>query len=69
MPLQKRPDFIIMSGWLLYASGSLFTYLMASKILSGYAEGFFKNAWFFQSASNILKDIIISYGFWLTTKI
>ncbi len=68
-PLQGRPDFTITAGWLLYASGSLFTYLMGTKILSGYAEGFFKNAWLLQSVSNILKDIIISYGFWLTTKI
>jgi hypothetical protein len=67
-PLQRRPDFIITVGWLLYASGSLFTYLMASDILSGYAAGFFKNGWFFQTVSNIIKDIIISYGFWLTKK-
>jgi hypothetical protein len=67
-PLLDRPDFIITVGWLLYAAGSLFTYLMGTAILSGYAEGFFKNGWFFQTISNILKDIIISYGFWLTSK-
>jgi hypothetical protein len=67
-PLQERPDFIITVGWLLYAAGSLFTYLMGSEILSGYADGFFKNGWFFQTVANILKDIIISYGFWLTNK-
>jgi hypothetical protein len=67
-PLRGRPDFIITIGWLLYAAGSLFTYLMGSEILSGYAEGFFKNGWFFQTISNILKDMIISYGFWLTNK-
>jgi len=67
-PLRGRPDFIITVGWLVYAAGSLFTYLMGSEILSGYAEGFFKNGWFFQTVSNILKDIIISYGFWLTNK-
>jgi len=67
-PLGERPDFIITIGWLLYAAGSLFTYLMGSKILTGYAEGFFKNGWFFQTVSNISKDIIVGYGFWLTTK-
>jgi hypothetical protein len=67
-PLEKRPDFIIMIGWLIYAAGSLFTYLMGTKILSGYAEGFFKNGWFFQTISNITKDIMVAYGFWLTRK-
>jgi len=67
-PLKYRADFVITIGWLLYASGSLFTYLMGTEILSGYAEGFFKNGWFFQTVSNILKDIVISYGFWLTRK-
>jgi hypothetical protein len=67
-PLENRPDFLITIGWLIYASGSLFTYLMATDILSGYAEGFFKNGWFFQTVSNILKNVIVSYGFWLTRK-
>lgn len=67
-PLENRPDFIITCGWLMYASGSLFTYLMGTEILSGKPEGFFKNAWIFQCFSNIIKNIIISYGFLLTKK-
>ena len=65
-PLEKRPDFIITTGFLIYAAGSLFTYLMGTSILSGKAEGFFYNAWIFQSVSNIIKNIIVSYGLWLT---
>ncbi len=63
-PLEKRPDFIITAGWLIYASGSLFTYLMGTSILSGRAEGFFHNAWIFQCVSNLAKNAIISYGLW-----
>ncbi len=65
-PLEQRPVFIIAAGLLIYASGSLFTYLMGTEILSGKPEGFFNNAWVFQSVSNILKNIIISYGLLLT---
>ncbi|WP_316802947.1 hypothetical protein [Pedobacter nototheniae] len=65
-PLERRPAFIIAAAWLFYASGSLFTYLMGTEILSGKPEGFFNNAWVFQSVSNILKNIIISYGLLLT---
>lgn len=68
LPLESRPDFIITCGWLMYAAGSLFTYLMGTEILSGNPEGFFKNAWVFQSVSNILKNVIIAYGFLLTRK-
>lgn len=68
LSLESRPDFIITCGWLMYAAGSLFTYLMGTEILSGNPEGFFKNAWVFQSFSNILKNGIISYGFLLTKK-
>lgn len=64
-PLEMRPDFIINSGWLIYASGSLFAYLMGTEILSGEPEGFFHNAWIFQCVSNLSKNIIVSYGLWL----
>jgi len=66
--LGERPDFIITAAWLIYASGSLFTYLMGTDILSGNPDGFFKNAWIFQCISNILKNMIICYGFWLTSR-
>lgn len=65
-PLEGRPDFIITAGWLIYAAGSLFTYLMGTEILSGKAEGFFHNAWLFQCISNIVKNVFVSYGLWLT---
>jgi hypothetical protein len=63
-PLEQRPDFIINAGWLIYASGSLFTYLLGTEILSGKAEGFFHNAWIFTCISNIFKNILITYGLW-----
>ncbi|NQX55763.1 hypothetical protein HQN86_19230 [Pedobacter panaciterrae] len=67
-PLNERPAFIITSGWLIYASGALFTYLLGTEILSGTPDGFYKNAWVFQCISNILKNVIIGYGFWLIGK-
>jgi hypothetical protein len=65
-PLEKRPDFIITAGLLIYASGSLFTYLMGTEILSGKPQGFFHNAWLFHCIANISKNFIVSYGLWLT---
>ena len=64
--LKRMPEFVITCGWLIYASGSLFTYLMGTEILSGKPDGFFKNAWIFQCFSNIIKNIIITYGFYLS---
>ena len=64
-PLERRPDFIITSGWLIYASGSLFTYLLGTSILSGEPQGFFHNAWIIQCIANLSKNIILSYGLWL----
>ncbi|MES2651070.1 MAG: hypothetical protein V4663_04985 [Bacteroidota bacterium] len=64
--LKKMPQFVITCGWLIYASGSLFTYLMGTDILSGKPEGFFNNAWIFQCISNIIKNGIICYGFYLS---
>lgn len=63
-PLEQRPDFMITTGWLLYAAGSLFSYLFGSATLSGKAEGFYNNAWIFQCVSNLFKNTIISYGLW-----
>lgn len=63
-PLEERPDFFITSGFLIYASGSLFTYLMMTSILSHKAIGFFPNAWIFTCIANILKNFLISYGLW-----
>ena len=63
-PLEQRTVFLITTAWLLYAAGSLFTYLMGTSILSGKAEGFFHNAWFFQCVSNLVKNLLISYALW-----
>ena len=63
-PLEERPTFIITAGWLIYAAGSLFTYLLGTSILSGRPAGFFHNAWVFQCVSNIFKNTLISYGLW-----
>lgn len=63
-PLEERPEFIITAGMLIYAAGSLFTYLMGTAILSGKAAGFFHNAWIFICVTNLLKNILISYGLW-----
>lgn len=63
--LKKNPDFIITAGWLVYAAGSLFTYLLSTEIFSQPALGFFHNAWIFQCIANLFKNIVVSYGLWL----
>jgi len=63
--IEKDPMFFINAGFLIYASGSFFTYLFGWKILSQEAIGLFHNAWLIQSISNIIKNIVIAYGVWL----
>lgn len=63
-PLEQRPQFIITAGFLIYASGSLFTYLMGPSIFSGKAAGFFHNAWVIQCLATIFRNMLISYGLW-----
>ena len=65
VPLDRSPLFIINTGLLLYFSGSLFTYILGSKILSKESQDFFHNAWIIQSLANIIKNVAISYGLWL----
>jgi hypothetical protein len=67
-PLSSRPDFIITAGWLVYAAGALFAYLMVKEILNLQATGILKNAWIFQSVSNIIKTAACCYGFYLFKK-
>ena len=59
-----NPHFIIVSGFMIYFSGSLFTYGLSWKILTLNPTGFFANAWIIQSSANLLKNLIISYGLW-----
>jgi len=53
--LGSHPLFIINTGFLIYFTGSLFTYIFGWEILSKEARGFFHNAWIIQSLSNIGK--------------
>ncbi|MCD8739833.1 hypothetical protein LT679_04400 [Mucilaginibacter roseus] len=62
VPLVRQPEFFITAGWLIYAGGSLFSYLMGTDILSGTPDGFFTNAWIFQCFANIIKNGLIAYG-------
>lgn len=64
--LERDPVFVINSGILMYCSGSLFTYILGSEILSGDPRGFFHNAWLIQCISNITRNFIAGYGLWLT---
>lgn len=63
--LSKSPRFIINTGLMIYFSGSLFTYILGSKILSKESPDFYNNAWIIQSMANTCKNIVISYGLWL----
>jgi len=62
--IEINPHFIIVSGFMIYFSGSLFTYVLSWKILSLYPNGFFANAWMIQSCANLSKNFIVSYGLW-----
>jgi len=66
--LEQSPLFIIDTGLLVYFSGSLFTYILGSEILSRQSAGFFSNAWVIQSFSNISKNVMVSYGLWLAKR-
>jgi hypothetical protein len=66
--VERNPLFIINCGFLIYFSGSLFTYVFGWKILSQEAQGFFHNAWIIQSFSNISKNVIVSFGLWIAAR-
>lgn len=61
--LEVRTMFIIMSGFLIYLSGCLFTYILGTQILSKELQGFFANGWIINSISNLAKDLVVSIGF------
>jgi len=63
--IERHTDFYINSAFLIYASGSLFTYLLAWKILSQPAQSFFHSGWIVHSLSNLTKSMMITYGLWL----
>lgn len=63
--LPTHPLFVINTGFLIYFAGSLFTYILGSRILSEEAKGFFHNGWVIQSFSTIVKNTIAGYGLWL----
>lgn len=63
--LPTHPLFVINTGFLIYFAGSLFTYILGSRILSEEAKGFFHNGWVIQSFSTIIKNTIAGYGLWL----
>lgn len=63
--LEKSPEFLINSGFLLYFAGSIFLYIVSSEVLSKEANGFFYNAWIIRSVADIIKNLIITYGLWI----
>ncbi|SFB50574.1 hypothetical protein [Algoriphagus aquimarinus] len=63
--LEKSPQFLIITGLLLYFSGSLFLYIVSSEVLSKEANGFFHNAWLIRSMADIIKSFILTYGLWI----
>ncbi len=63
--IERYPNFYINAGLLIYASGSLFTYLLAWKILAQPAQTFFHSGWMIHSIANIIKIVTVSYGLWL----
>jgi hypothetical protein len=66
--LNQYPLFIINSGLLIYLSGSLFTYILGSDILSQEAKDFFHNAWIIKSISDIIKSALLTVGLWVAKR-
>lgn len=65
---ERSPVFIVNSGFMIYFSGALFTYILGTEILSADAKDFFHNSWIIQSISNIMKNVIVAIGVWLSGK-
>ncbi len=63
--IEKDPLFFINASFLIYASGSFFTYLFGKEILGGERTDFFHNAWIIQSIASLVKNLILVYGLWL----
>lgn len=63
--IERHPLFFINAAFLIYASGSFFTYLFGWEILSGPMTDFFHNAWAIQSIATLVKNLILVYGLWL----
>lgn len=63
---EVKSRFLIVSGLLIYLSGCLFTYILASQILSKHLQGFFANGWIINSISNLSKDFIITVALLLS---
>jgi len=68
LEFEKSPTIIIISGLLIYFSGSLFLYIVSSKVLSKEAQGFFFNAWLIRSGSDIIKSIFLTLGLWMAKR-
>jgi hypothetical protein len=68
LEFEKSPTFMITTGLLIYFSGSLFLYIVSSKVLSQQAQGFFYNAWLIHSCSDIIKSILLTFGLWLAKR-
>ncbi len=62
---EVRPQFTVVSGLLIYLTGSLFTYILGWQILSKVLQGFFANGWIINSISNLIKDFTVAAGLFL----
>jgi hypothetical protein len=58
----KYPFFYINAGFLVYAAGTFFVYLLSSKILGHRATSFFHNTWILEAVFNLFKLSLICTG-------
>jgi hypothetical protein len=61
---EKSPVFWIVTALLFYFSVSFFTFLLSHTLLK-YSPDTIATSWFFHSMSNIIKNLLITWGLWL----
>ncbi len=58
----RYPFFYINAGFMLYAAGAFFVYLLSSRIFEQDPSDFFHNAWILESLFNLFRLILICIG-------
>ncbi|MCF6359985.1 MAG: hypothetical protein L3J29_04405 [Cyclobacteriaceae bacterium] len=61
--VDRLPEFWITTAILMYFSGALFSFLLATDILSQSPDRFY-NSWILHNSANILKNILFAIGLW-----
>ena len=66
--IDRIPEFWIVIGVLIYFSGALFSFLLATDILAQLSNRFY-NSWILHNTANIIKNILFAIGLWKVRKL